>query len=184
MGYNETRAIINRNWPQLEQLIKLKTTLSFPTTDPRRLAHKLREARNACEKFEDHVEDFAILKLYVFKEERDSVLAIYNPVPVGVSVGTDVDVVVGEQQEQERVKRTEAGALSLINVLGELIGNKAKEDIHFPNVVLTEEDKEKLNDYTVENDWAFIDHSEKGITVTRYEVEAEIIWSPEDASTK
>ena len=189
MGYSETRHIIQRNWPQLSQLIKHKATMRFDTEYPRRLAFKLREARKACSCHEDHEEDFATLSLYTFKEERDGVLAEYNPVPIGVPLGKIITEVVGEPVKSRRIA---PNALSLIDVMSEFIGNDKIEEIHFPNAILTEDNKLDLHSYIsveyadgeeVLPPWLFIDHDENGITLTRYEVDSDILWSPENAST-
>ena len=178
MGYNLTRHSIRRNRPQLDQLYELKKTISFVTQNPHRLAYKLREAIAACGEFEELEDYHSVLSLYTIKVRNRSVLAEFSDVHIGVSPGKNVDepdpIVV------EPV-RTEPGPLSLIDVLGEVVGNEVEEEIHFPNALLPPEDKVKLLDWTRQNPpWAFISHGDKGITITGLEVDPELLWSPED----
>jgi len=182
MGYNLSRGAIERNRPQLDQLISLKSTMRFNTESPHRLAYKLREAIASCGIFEEFSKDFTVLSHYTFSAERAAVLATFNEIPIGIPVGPDVDEDFGELDERievERVERNVIEAISLIDILSEVVANKKTEEIHFPNAALNLGDRTKLFYWTEKNSWSYIDHQEKGLTLTRYEVDREILWRPE-----
>ena len=157
--------------------------MRFPSSNPTHLAYNLREAKKACGAFEDLEELYSVLSCYSFKTESDSVLAIYTEVPLGIPTRPVASPSPGDSPKHS--KRSAPEALSLIDVLAELVGNKSVEEIYFPNVILPTGDKKKLYDWTVENDpyWCYIDHGDKGITVTRLEVDIELSWKPEDDDT-
>ncbi len=179
MGYNLTRHVIRRNRPQLDQLYTLKETIRFHSTTPSRLAYKLREAIAACGEFKELSEYHRILSYYTIRQEASSVLAEYNDSPIGIPTR---EMVVEEVKPlpAQPTKRSVIGALGLVDVLSELIGNGEKEEISFPSVVLSLKDKRSLLDWTRVNDWTYIDHEEQGITVTSLTVDPSIAWSPED----
>jgi len=180
MSYNLTRYTVNRNRPQLEQILAAKCTLRFETTDPKRLAYKLREAIHASKCFEEfrHFYD-QIFPYYKFKETPDAVIAEFTEVPPGVPVGEDD---VSDDREVVGEKGTIGTALTLIDVLaGGAEGDKeGYDEIYFPNVVLDSTDQKSLWDWTETTEWGFIDHQEKGLTLTKREGFEELLWRPRD----
>lgn len=180
MGYNLSRGAIERNRPQLDQLISLKSTMRFNTESPHRLAYKLREAIASYGHFVENDKEqtsYTILSHYTFSAERASVLATFNEIPIGIPIRPDVDEDFRELDK--RSERNVLEAISLIDVLSEVVGNKKTEEIHFPNAALNLGDRTKLFYWTKKNSWSYIDHQEKGLTLTRYEVDREILWRPE-----
>ena len=178
MGYNLTRHVIRRNRPQLDQLYELKESVRFHTSNPVRLAYKIREAIAACGEFEELEDYFTVLSCYTIRAESQAVVASYSEVHVGVPLG---EVPRTEDPEPvEQSKRSDPEALGLVDVLAELVGNVRIEEVHFPNVRLAVEDKLKLFKWTEESEWSYIDHEDRGITVTGIEVPSGLAWSPED----
>ena len=181
MGYNLSRHVIRRNRPQLDQLVKHQSSMRFATDNPIRLANKLREARAACAEYEDTVEMAEVLSHYTFSVERDQVLATYDKVSDGVLVGA----VVGELVDEKTLFQTERDApqaVSLLEVLAEVIGSEKEEEVYFPEAALSLEEKIRLNEWIAQSEvqWYFIDHEDKGITLTRFEVDEELRWMPRD----
>jgi len=180
MGYNLSRFSVNRNRPQLDQLIAAKSDLRFETTRPRQLSYKIREALQAAKEFEEfeHYYD-EIYPHFTFKEESNAVLAQYNFVPAGVS--TREDDIQSDSELGEQVKGTISSALSLLDVIGGGVeGDKDNySDIYFPNAVLKPDDQKKLWDWAQTAGWKFIDHQEKGLTLTKSDEFEDIIWRPE-----
>ena len=181
MGYNLSRHAVIRNKPQLDQLLEAKQSLRFATPKPQRLAYKLREAIAASKKFQDlkHYYD-ALFHSYTFRIERDAVVAEYTKNPVGTPVGEDPSALNGTDKKAQ--KGTIDSAVSLFDVLaGALEGEKQEyEELYFPNVILKPEDKIKLHHWTLTNDWGYMDHEEKGVTLTTKEEHKELLWSPEN----
>ncbi len=181
MGYNLTRHAVNRNKPQLDQLLEAKENFRFETTNPTKLAYKLREAVLASKKFQDlkHYYD-SIFHNFKFKVEHDAVVAEYTRGPVGVAVGEDT---VSDSGSNNRVvKGTIESGVNLFDVLaGALEGEKqGYVELRFPNVILKPEDKQKLFDWTKTNDWGFMDHEDKGITLSTKVEYAELYWTPDE----
>jgi len=182
MGYNLTRHAVARNKPQLDQLVGATESLRFATPNPTNLAHKLREAIKAAGKFQD-LKHYAKLGItFQFKVERDAVLAEYMAGPVGTPVGEN-DLPTGGNDKKVQ-KGTIESSTSLMDVLaGALEGEKQGYiELFFPNVILRPEDRIKLFDWTmISNGWGFMDHEDKGITLTKQEEHQELLWEPEDA---
>ena len=181
MGYNLSRFSVNRNMPQLDLLLTATSDVHFTTARPRQLCYKLREALLASKEFDDlkHYYD-TINPNFTFREEEDAVVAAYDPVSIGVPVG-DMDVREdGRPAGQE--KGTVDGARTLLDVLGGGVeGDKEGYlEIYFPNVVLSQDDHQKLWDWTETTEWGFIDHQEKGLTLTKSTEFEDILWRPED----
>lgn len=180
MGYNLSRFSVNRNLPQLDLLLNAETDIRFETNEPRKLASKLREALLASREFEDLVYLYdGINPNFTFIEEENAVLAKYNFVSDGVPVG-EMDV-----REDHKLARQAKGTVESARTLLDVIGGGVKgdegryEEIYFPNAVLSREDQKRLWDWTETTDWGFIDHQEKGLTLTKSEEYEGIVWRPE-----
>ncbi len=180
VGYNLSRFSVSRNLPQLNLLLKSEGDIRFETTDPRKLCYKLREALLASREFEDltHYYD-EISPNFTFVEETNAVLARYSFVSAGVPVG-EVDVREDSGLDKP-TKGTVESARQLLDVIASGIeGDKeGYEEIYFPNAVLKLEDQKALWDWTQTTSWGVIDHSEKGLTLTKSEEFGDIVWRPE-----
>jgi len=180
MGYNISRFSINRNLPQLDLLLEAECDVRWETENPRQLSYKLREALQSCKEFEGFTHYYdRITSNFTFREESNAVVATYNPVPVGVPVG---EMDGGEDRRLgNQTKGTLETARTLIDVLGggQEGDERGYEEIYFPNVVLNKKDMKALWDWTESNDWGFIDHQEKGLTLTKSLEFEGILWRPE-----
>jgi len=180
VGYNLSRYSVSRNLPQLDLLLKSECDIRFETTEPRKLCYKLREALLASQKFKDLIHYYdEINPHFTFIEESDAVLARYNSVSDGVPVG-EMDV-REDSGLAGPTKGTEVRARQLLDVIASGIeGDKeGYEEIYFPNAVLSVYDKDRLWAWTETTSWGFIDHSEKGLTLTKSEEFEDIVWRPE-----
>jgi len=178
MGYNLSRFSVSRNLPQLDLLLNSKSDIRFETTEPRKLAYKLREALLASQKFEDLKHYYDKINLsFTFIEEDHAILARYNFVSDGVPVG---EMDVQPDSKPTKQKGRVDSARTLLDVIGGGMEGDEKEyeEIYFPNVVLGKEDQEKLWDWTETTAWEFIDHQEKGLTLTKREGFEDIVWRP------
>jgi len=180
MGYNLSRFSVNRNLPQLDELLRATSTLRFETNDPRLLAYKIREALLASNKFEDLRHYYETINpSFTFREEENAVVAEYNPIVVGVTVGPDdipKDIGLGE-----RTKGTVESARQLLDVIGSGVeGDKeGYVEIYFPNAVLGRKDMLALWDWVETTEWGIIDHQEKGLTLTKSKEFESFLWRPE-----
>jgi len=176
MGYTISRKVVQRNLVQLEQLHEAQASLIFKTPHPKRLAHKLREAIHAASEFEEYEHLGELKHSYQFKVRRGHVVAMYEP-PEGVILVEQASPSKGQALPPE--KKTIPSAMSLMDVLTALLQFKDDPEITFPNAELSQEDKEKLFEWTKDKDWQYIDHEEAGVTLTKNEVPEEILWRPE-----
>ena len=179
MGYNLSRFSVNRNKPQLDQLLTATSDIRFETAQPRQLCYKIREALLASKEFDDLEHYYnTINPNFVFREESNAVVATYTPVPVGVPV-REMDV--RENSELSNRKGVLDDARTLLDVIGGGVeGDKeGYEEIYFPNSVLNAEDHKALWAWTQTTEWEFIDHKEKGLTLTKREGFEGIVWRPE-----
>lgn len=181
MGYNLSRFSVNRNKPQLDLLLSATGDIRFETARPRQLSYKLREALLACKEFEEFKHYYAAINPnFTFKEEPDAVIAIYSPVSVGVPIG-EMDV-SEDRGLSKPAKGTVESARKLLDVIGSGVeGDKEGYwEIYFPNAVLSRVDQKSLWDWTETTSWGFIDHQEKGLTLTKSEEYEDILWGPEE----
>jgi len=180
MGYNLSRYSVNRNLPQLDLLLTAKGDIRFETNAPRKLCYKLREALTASNEFSDLKHYYnTINPTFTFKEEPDAVIAVYNFVSPGVPIG-EMDVRQTERPSEQ--KGTVESARTMLDVIGGGIeGDKEGYiDILFPNAVLSKDEQLRLWAWAQTTDWEFIDHQEKGMTLTKREGFEKIVWRPEE----
>ncbi len=116
---------------------------------------------------------------FTFREEPNAVVAEFNPVSPGFSVGP-VDVSEYNQPAKPTKGRAET-ARTLLDVIGGGVeGDKEGfEEIYFPNAVLQVEDQESLWTWTETTEWGIIDHQEKGLTLTKSKEFEDFLWRPE-----
>jgi len=185
MGYNTSRATVQRHLPQLEQLKKAGEDgedMFFPTQIPRRLAHKLREALSAASKHKEYVELHTFIwPNFQFKEVKGGVMALYigSIEPVEDSIG---ETISSNNSPNRPLKKTLPDAVSLMDVVTQALTFPQETELYFPAATLEEGDKHKLKMWTEDKDWGFIDHSfgddEGGLTLTKNDVEEEMLWTP------
>lgn len=194
MGYNLSRTSFNRNKPQLDQLVEEQRTIRFPSTRPAKLARKIREAVASCEIFEDLKEKYYdyIKRHYIFKTVKGAVIAYHDENPLGTPIGEDASgddfesmgEMEGEVKKKEELKKREVReVINLIELLVSMSEEKEAEEMYFPNAVLDDKSKNRLFNWTQKEEnshWSFVDHLEKGITLTQKEVPEELLWSKEE----
>jgi len=189
MGYDLSTNPIRRHLPQLEQLARSDVTLSFPADSPRRLAYKLRESINACQHHEQYVHLYdAIWTRFKFEEGLGAVIAKCLRKGDGLIVGEGL---AGEGSTSpppvltptRPEKKTLPSALGLVEVLAGAIKFSDEEELYFPGVNLSNEEKPRLDKWALANEWKFIDHSaldgEGGLTLTKRNVSEDILWRAE-----
>ena len=183
MGYNLSRFSFNRNKPQLDQLLTAECDIRFETEDPRKLFSKLREALLSSKKFEDlkHYYD-TINPKFTFRQEKNAIIAEYASIPIGVPVGENDIQDNNKVLERNNLRGEIESARTLLDVIGGGVeGDKeGYEEIYFPNSVLNPEDQGALWDWTQTTEWEFIDHQEKGLTLTKRQGFEDIVWRPEE----
>lgn len=176
MGYSLTRHSIIRNLPQLRQLAETRTTLRFPTDNPKRLAYKLREAVAACAAVEEYTHFFeSINDNYKFREEGFAVVAEYFDVNASSADPASTPRAIPD-------KKIIAGISSLMDVLASAIKFSREAELFFPNAVLNFAEKATLYVWGEENGWSYIDHSRggnSGLTLTKKEIPEGVAWHPE-----
>jgi hypothetical protein len=69
---------------------------------------------------------------------------------------------------------------SLTGVFGAAIRFKNVEELWFPSCNLIPKDRLRVYEWTASRDWQYIDHLGSGMTLTKKEVDEDLLWSPED----
>lgn len=183
MGYNLTKSTVRRQLPQLQQLEDARKTIYFPSSNPERLAYKLREALAAAAA---HPEEFPALSslkpLYRIRTLDDAVLAEWISADAekveGVVLGTPAEGSSAENRGARRpVRKTLPEIKDPVDLLSAAITFKEEPELYFPNVRLTEEEKKKIASWAGGTAWKFIDHEDGGATLTRHEVPDELVYS-------
>jgi hypothetical protein len=181
MGYTVSRAVIQRNLEQLEQLLKLKTTLVFKgVSNPQKLAYKLREAINAAKAFEEYQHLAELEFLYKFRVGPNELVAQFELLDSSPEKpGSNSDEKIPAKPKPPE-KKTIPDASTLLDLLGFALKFPNEHEILFPHVDLTSEDKLKLYEWTRGEGitWRFIDHEEAGVTLTKRDVPKEVLWKP------
>lgn len=189
MGYNLTMHSFRRNKAQLDQMLKHKMTLRFPTSNPKRLAYKLREAIRAAGEFEETRHYFdALSKTYQFHEHHGYIIAEYVGIGEPESIGEPIEEIplpkapvqktASQKPLQAPPKKTVPDATVIIDVMAVAMSLEHEEEIYFPNVVVVDSDKIKIYNWANDLGWKYLDHEDRGITLTKKEIPDDILWSP------
>lgn len=191
MGYNLSKATVRRNLPQLEQLRDAKKTLFLPSSNPERLAYKLREAMRAAEKHEEDFPGFTQLRQqYRLRALEEGVICewlISSPIK-GVVLGQE-----GEPESrppesspsrtsQKPYKKTLPEVEDSVDMLASALTFSGESELHFPNVQLSHDDKERIAGWCEGQEWKLIDHHDAGATLTKFDVDPSILYTPESES--
>lgn len=175
MPYNTSKRAVRRMMSYLQTLRENQgTDVTFTSQDPANLAYRIREALAGVEK---HSGDFgAFLGLKDFFEFSVRPKVVYCRW-------------IGERPAEEGIPRTDAltsmtisEATSLTHVVGAAMKFRDNADeLFFPNAVLDDLEKEKLFRWTQSEPgagWRFIDHEDGGTTLTRRDVDEDLLWQP------
>jgi len=186
MGYKLTTNPVKRQLHLLEQLAASRETLSIPTTNPRRLAYKIREAIAAAgEHSQYETLHSSISGRFKFREVTGAVIAdcVEPDLPtIGMPIGEPSPSLPPARPE----KKTLPDAATLIEVLAGALKFPDESELFFPGISLKTTERLKLYNWAEPKGWKYIDHSagdgEGGLTLTKREVAEEILWTPEEDS--
>ena len=182
MGYNKTRNSVVRNKMQLDHLLKSRKTLHFPTDAPTELAYKLREAIAAAGCFAEYKHYHELHRIYTFKEVDDGVLAVFIPVNIKPSEISDADVTQVTPSKAAPKKKIITDAITLIELLSAVMLWQGEYELVFPNVELSDEDRERLFEFVSDKPWQYIDHEDSGVTLTKNpDIPKEVLWAPQES---
>lgn len=198
MAYNLTRHSVMRNKPQLDQILASKGVVRFHTNRPQDLQKNLFEALAAAREFPEFRHYYDKIKPnYTIRARRGYV--IVEPKEVLQITKTEV---LNEDERFEEVRPEPilpvdapqsnviapdivAQETNLASTLPEVLlaatqaGNEIT-DLIFPHAnQLSLDEKRKLNEWCKSKSVNFIDQDEKGITLTRRPVDAELLWREE-----
>ena len=171
MSYNVSKAGIDRMRHYLDVLVESELTeVVFETDNSPQLAYRIREAMFSVQNYSDHSQYHNLRREYrVF---------------VGIGAVTcRRDMLRGEhfQQPAREIGTIHLAEIILLTgVIGAAIRFKIARQLVFPNVKLTHEDKARLYKWTATRDWQYIDHMGEGLTLTKNEIDEDLLWSPED----
>lgn len=205
MAYNLTRHSVQRNKPQLDQILASKRgVVRFYTNKPKELQRNIHEALAAAREFPEfrHYYDaiknnyvIRVKKTYVLVEKKEEI-EVTRVEDLGEDERFEVVRPVVKQQSPTEAQgeplesrdpvptnpRPETSdASSLTEIL--LIATQAGEDITdliFPKAQLSLDEKRRLNEWCKEKEVNFIDQEERGITLTRRPVDPELTWREEE----
>ena len=203
MGYKTGRIGIVRVKPLLDRLIEAKEereSVLFSVQDPaeaEKLAYKLREAIATAYRLPEFKDYHTQLHgIFAFKATKKGVYARLKVLPV-IVVGTlEGETKPGEGFTVDPVRRardrstkgTIPEAVTLEDVLlGAMKGSEeGMLSLYFKNVILNDERKEKLWAWTqgLDVEWLYVDHGDRGLTLTKEEIKEEILWKPKPDEKK
>ena len=179
MGYNISRHAVERNRPQLDDLLALRKTFEIPTASPQRLASKLweaiRSARELSERYPQYAKYAEISVLYRLRQTKTGVLCEWV---------ADLLKDSGEDTKSPTLVPTRMEfpeAASVMDVIATVTKFSDMQEIRFPNAVLQQRDRKKLYNWTKKEGvtWRYISHDDAGLTLTKKEVPEELLWNPE-----
>ena len=188
MGYKTGRIGIVRVKPLLDRLIEAKEnreSVLFSVQDPveaEKLAYKLREAIATAYRLPEFKDYHTQLHgIFAFKNTKKGVYARLKVLPA-IVVGTTEGISVDKVKEERSPKGTIPEAVVLEDVLlGAMKGSEeGMLSLYFKNVILNDERKEKLWAWTqgLDVEWKYVDHGDRGLTLTKEEIKEEILWKP------
>ena len=151
--------------------------LRFPSEDPTRLSYRIREAIVTARRHDDY-KHYGRLQPFVKVCKRDDEVIIK---------WKDIDILPDEERQLKRedvdTRPTDIEAEALFDIIGTMIRNESKpmEEVNFPNVVLERDDMIQLFNWAEGKGWKMIDNEGAGLTLTKLDVDEELLWKPEDA---
>lgn len=171
MSYSLNKQNIDRLISYLDILVESQAMeIGFECEDSTKLAYKLREAFFASRHYPEYE------KYHTLQGDYKILARVHNVICKRIEKGGKhfrvEQVIVGAMQLPEITQLT--------GVFGAAIRFPHVEELWFPNVNLIPESKLRVYEWTAERDWQYIDHHGSGITLTKKEVEEDLLWSPED----
>ena len=172
MPYNTSRACIIRMQRYLDDMLRAKRTVSWPTRETKRLSYKIREALKAVERYPEYERYHKLKAWFRIKPMKGWVEAEF----LGVEGADEETVHAPERLTFEEVLNVEGAA-------GVCIKFAAKSDeLHFPQAILSNDERLTIYKWGLEQTpkWKLISHEDAGITMTRKRgVDSEFLWKPE-----
>lgn len=170
MSYNITRNAVDRMTHYLEILVENEMDkVFFESDNPSSLAYRLREAIFAVRKYPECSQFHTLYDEYRIGVRINGVECIQ-----GIRDGAHVPV------PAQRVGTIHLPEITtLTGLLGAAIRFKHTDELVFENVNLHPADKLHLYEWTGQRDWQYIDHLGAGLTLTKQEVDEELLWTPE-----
>lgn len=169
MSYNLSRASVERMRHYLEVLLE-PGSHTFADENPSSLAYRLREAIMAAEGNEAFAHYANLRGRHRIRVRPGKIIC------EAISHGA-VRLVDGaypiSSMHVEDVK-------DLVAVLGAAAKYSHCHELIFSNAFLTFADRQVLFDWTTDKDWQFIDHEGAGLTLTKHEVDPDLLWEEAD----
>lgn len=170
MPYNTSIHVCRRQKRYLDDMLNARRTITWPAHEPQKMARRIREALHAVQ-YHDEFSAYADLKsFYRIRARKGFVEAQW----------------LGEDPDAPTAPST-PGLMEInevSNIMGAIgaaikFGHQADE-IYFPNVQPSEEEKVTLWKWAGTSGWKMIDQLDKGITLTKQPVDPFLIWEPEE----
>jgi len=179
VGYNLTKQTVERQLEKLQVLYDTRQTRDFPSSNPRSLSYKLREAIKAAAIHNQYRHFTELQYIYKFKTLDGSVRAEYTGyVPHVETVRPAREDEPGEVPVDIETLHI-PDAITLFDVIGAGLNFPHAPELHFQNVRLFMGEQEKLYKWGKEIGWKLIEHPGEGVTLTKREVDDSILWTPE-----
>lgn len=160
MGYSKNLDRIERVRPLLDQMLKAKTSLTWPSENAHMLGYHIREALTLAKK--GKIAPYDTLKdRFIIRNKGSHVVA--DPKDIEISI------------ESVMSKVTLEDLTSLMEIVGGALNHRADE-MFFPSADLEADEVEKLYTWAQKNDY-FLVVAETGVTLTRNDP-GEAKWTP------
>ncbi len=151
--------------------------LRWPSSNPKKLGYRIREAIVTSRRH-DGYKHYGKLQPFVrvCTGDREVIIRWKD-----IDILPDDENIFKEEKVDPRPKDLEAE--TLFDIIGSMIRNELKpiEEINFPNVALEDDDMVQLSNWADNKNWKIIDHEGMGITLTRLEVDEELLWKRKEA---
>lgn len=171
MPYNTSRRVVERNRGYLDAMVNARRTLTWPTTNPEKLAYRVREALAAARKYPEYGLYHELSIFYKIRVMSGWVEAEYiGPAPEQTTPSSLANMSVEEVEDAN-------------GVVGACIKFGSRTDeLHFPNAVMEKNELHAVYSWGRNNKprWKLIAHGDKGVTMTRKDVEEAFLWTPDD----
>lgn len=177
MPYNTSEAAAMRMKRYLDDMKDGRDVIRWPTREPQKLAHRIREAiaaarHQAREKGKSVWIPYTELKYFYQLHAKDGFVEARWIGPEG-----------GPKLEHAKIPKPETvkdvrDLQSIVGVILEM--NQDAIEIHFPDAELTKDGLMTLHKWCGKNDWTLIDEHENGVTITQRKVDDILAWDPEE----
>lgn len=171
MSYNLSRATCERMRLYLDVLLE-DGSHTFSTDNPSALAYKLREAMMAAQHHQAFEKYARLRDLYVIRVRPHTVICERAMRDLRFSQ-VDGAIPINSMYVEQ--------ATDLASVVGAATRYPHTQELVFPNVDLPTKDKIKLLKWVGDKEWKYIDHAGEGLTLTKHEVDPDLLWREGDA---